>query len=253
MRRSAATAILCIAALAAWRMHQHPAGAGRLRDHTAATILTRRHALRSPVLPRSKKPRPRRSTTGQTAAVGSKARVQIAPIVGATVEAAAPLTERMAEASSGTWHRARRQRRPLNDPCDEGLFFRDLRGQGNDRDLCLGRTTIQRQPASPDQGPAEDAVKQGRRLERRFGSDDAGDCGRARSTSLRLGSLDAGGVTHRREKSARFLGADSNSGRGACNSGYAAKSPSYRGAASPGTLHETFRGQFQPGAGRRRR
>ncbi len=92
MRRSAATAILCIAAsaLGACTSTEQALDPSAItppqQSSPAATASITGPAAQQEAATAG-------STTGQTAAVGSKARVQIAPIVGATVEAAGPLSQ----------------------------------------------------------------------------------------------------------------------------------------------------------------
>ena len=128
----------------------------------------------------------RRAMAAPIAAVLTPSRIQFAPIVGATVEAATPLTQRPRRARARARHRPCRQRRRRRDTHAERLFLGDVRRRIDDRHLCLGRARSRRQPAAPHPGPGQgerQAAKAGRRCRPR-------PCRRsptARSTSSRNG------------------------------------------------------------------
>ena len=107
-------------------------------------------------------------TSAQAAAILSKTRLQIAPIVGASVEAATPLTAELQT-------RAKQRGITLAGSADQtathvlkGYFSAILGRQGHHRHLCLGRLRPGRQPPAPHQRPDEGAFRQFRRRRRQL-------------------------------------------------------------------------------------
>jgi hypothetical protein len=105
MKRSAATGacLLALSALAACTSTEQALDPSAIKPpgQTAATApgTTATASITEPAAPQGSATTdttPAPATAGQVAAVNSNARVQIAPIVGATVEAAGPLSERIA-------------------------------------------------------------------------------------------------------------------------------------------------------------
>ena len=118
------------------------------------------------------------ASTNATAAlnpgIAARTRLRFAPIVGATVEAATPLTERLAQRARARGITLAGSADPTDHPCAEGLFLDPHRRQRDHGHLCLGRLRSGRQPPAPHPRPAEGAVRRRRRLGRGSARDDAG-------------------------------------------------------------------------------
>ena len=154
MRRSAVMACSCA------DLHLPPAPARNRRCDPKA--IAQRNPSSPPRLP-PRLPLQQQGATAanpaQTVAAISAARMKFAPIVGATVEAATPLTDASHQGARAR-HPACRQRGHGGDPCAERLFLGDHRREQDDGHLCLGRARSRRQPAAPHPGPAAGARRE---------------------------------------------------------------------------------------------